>query len=539
MREPMSRPNFLLFITDQQRYDHAGYAGNPVLRTPNLDAMAQSGAWFSRFFVASPTCMSSRATLMTGRMPSLHGVRFNGLPLDLDSVTFVDLLRAAGYRTALVGKSHLQGMTEAPSLAPTPVWGEGLQSPPPELSEARRRRHDRSRYSAEMAQCWARDPRHGANIALPYYGFGHVEFCLGHGDLVGGHYLQWLRKKAGGEVGRGIDHARALGAAKAPQAYQPEMPEDCYPTRFVAERSIACLERWAAADRERPFFLQCSFPDPHHPFTPPGRYWSMYSPEAVQLPPSFHDPNRSAIPPVQLLWEEYEAGAPLKRWTFPFVCGEAQAREIVAKTYGQITMIDDALGSVLEALERLGLAENTVLCFLSDHGDYLGDHGLMLKGPMHYQSVIRVPCVWRDPDPRYRCGRADAPASMLDIPRTVLARAGLQPFNGIQGANLLPILAGEQQGRGLPVLVETTTQYPYLGFDGLVSVATLIDERWRLSVWQGRPWGELYDLHDDPWEMKNLWDDPAHRDLKSSLLLKLVHAIQDHGETSPYPLSVS
>ena len=129
--------------------------------------------------------------------------------------------------------------------------------------------------------------------------------------------------------------------------------------------------------------------------------------------------------------------------------------------------------------------------------------------------------------------------AFLEPYSTVLARAGLQPFNGMQGANLLPILAGERRDRGLPVLIETTTQYPYLGFDGLVSVATLIDGRWRLSVWQGRPWGELYDLRDDPWEMKKLWDDPARRERKSSLLLKLVHAIQDHGETSPYPLSVS
>ena len=98
----LSTPNFLFFITDQQRWDHVGYAGNEIVQTPNIDRIAEGGSWLSRFYVSSPTCMSNRATFMTGRIPRVNGVRFNGIPLDLDSVTFVDLLLAAGYRTALV-----------------------------------------------------------------------------------------------------------------------------------------------------------------------------------------------------------------------------------------------------------------------------------------------------------------------------------------------------------------------------------------------------------------------------------------------------
>ena len=113
----LSRPNFLFFIADQQRWDHVGYAGNRMLRTPNIDRIASGGSWLSRFYVSSPTCMSDRATFMTGRIPRVKGVRYNGIPLDLDSVTFVDLLLAAGYRTALIGKSHLQGMTSEESKA--------------------------------------------------------------------------------------------------------------------------------------------------------------------------------------------------------------------------------------------------------------------------------------------------------------------------------------------------------------------------------------------------------------------------------------
>src|ERR671919_2372065 len=110
-----SRPNFLLFITDQHRADYLGCYGHPVVRTPHIDSIATRGIAFDKFYVASPVCMPNRASLMTGRMPSVHGVCGNGIPLSLDAVTFVDLLRDAGYRTALIVKSHLQNFT---SLAP-------------------------------------------------------------------------------------------------------------------------------------------------------------------------------------------------------------------------------------------------------------------------------------------------------------------------------------------------------------------------------------------------------------------------------------
>ena len=103
-----SRPSFILFITDQHRADFLGCYGHPIVRTPHINSMATRGTAFDRFYVASPVCMPNRSSLMTGRMPSVHGVRCNGIPLSMNAVTFVDLLRNAGYRTALVGKSHLQ-----------------------------------------------------------------------------------------------------------------------------------------------------------------------------------------------------------------------------------------------------------------------------------------------------------------------------------------------------------------------------------------------------------------------------------------------
>src|SRR5216684_6586151 len=112
------RPSFLFIITDQQRADHLGAYGNAIVGTPHIDSLARAGFRAERFYVASPICMPNRASLMTGRMPSVHGVRHNGIPLSLDATTFADLLRDAGYRTAMVGKSHLQNMLDKPPLVP-------------------------------------------------------------------------------------------------------------------------------------------------------------------------------------------------------------------------------------------------------------------------------------------------------------------------------------------------------------------------------------------------------------------------------------
>jgi len=534
------KPNFLLIMTDQQRWDHFGFMGNRVLRTPNLDLLAARGTCFTHLYVASPTCMSNRAALATGRMPSQNGVRYNGVPLDRDFVTFVDLMNAAGYATALIGKSHLQGMSSSASLVPQGPRLEALQAPPAHLTEARRSFPRKADYAMEFREeWWMRAKEKAQEFESPYYGFEHVELCIGHGDDMTGHYECWLEERFPHLLQiRGKAHAVDRGSAGHAQVYRPAMPEEAYPTTFVAERTIEWLRRHQRERVGRPFMIQCSFPDPHHPFTPPGRYWDMYDASEVKLPLSFHAPAREAIPPLARLWQDFERREPEARWTYPFVANEAQAREMLAKTYGQITMIDDAIGRVLNELDRLGLSANTVICFLSDHGEYLGDHGLMLKGPMHYQSLIRTPCIWADPA-RPGPTSIESLASTIDVPTTILSRAGLEGFNGMQGVSLLPLLDGSEGAVRDAVVVEQTTQYAYLGFDDITTVHTIFDGSHRLSVWKGCEWGELYNLIEDPHETLNLWNDPAYAELRTRMVLKLIRELQELSERSPYPSSVS
>ena len=337
------RPNFLFFITDQHRADYLGCYGHPVLKTPNIDSIAARGTRFTRFYVATPVCMPNRATLMTGRMPSVHGVRSNGSPLSLQSNTFVDALRAAGYATALVGKSHLQNFSEIRRSSSGRRRARAIRCSM-QLSPRRGSpRPSDGPYDQEHPKRW--EPGRDFDMQLPFYGFEHVDLCTAHGDHVGGHYYVWLKsQRADADALR--DRKNQLPHDYVcPQAFRTPIPEELYPTSYIADKSCEWLDRYAAGDRGRPFFLMASFPDPHHPFTPPGRYWSMYRPQDMALPPSFHHGNRPLARPVAWALAQRESGKAVVTEQAAFAVDEREAREAMALSCGMIAMIDDAVGA--------------------------------------------------------------------------------------------------------------------------------------------------------------------------------------------------
>lgn len=518
--EPSRRPNVLLIVTDQHRADHLGCYGNAVVRTPNIDALANRGVRFDRCYVSSPICMPNRATLMTGRMPSAHGVRSNGIPLSLDQRTFVEVLRAGGYRTALIGKSHLQNMLDKP-----PVSGRVPGD------EARGERLDGKRYEQESPRRW-HDPAH--HIDLPYYGFEHVELAIEHGDLVDGEYRRWVSAH-GGDAAALAGPERALPSKRAfrvPQAWRTGVPEEWYPTTFVADRTSATIERYATDAPDRPFFIQCSFPDPHHPFTPPGRYWDMYDPDDMTAPETCRPPDARA--PHALRWMHEQRASGRANLTSPaaFAIDALEAREATALTYGMISMVDDAIGRVLAALQRSGMAEDTIVVFTSDHGDFMGDHGLLLKGPLHYESIVRVPLIWMDPRATGPAQTRDALVGTIDLAPTMLELAALTPYNGLQGRSLLPLIADAGAHRRTAMLIEEDGQRPMFGLTEAPRARTIVTETERMTVYAGAPWGELYNLAEDPLETENRWDELAPR---ARLLEALTQTSLDLWDRSPAP----
>jgi arylsulfatase A-like enzyme len=532
----MSRPSYVLFITDQHRYDWLGCNGHPVVKTPSIDSIAAGGVTFDRFYVASPVCMPNRSSLMTGRMPSVHGAKANGTPLSRSSVTFVDLLREAGYATALVGKSHLQTFTGIPALMKPPGPKSGHTPAPPHLAEALRHDLASDRYQNESPQFWARP---GARVELPYYGFDHVELVAGHGDDVDGDYRAWL-------LAREPKALDLMGAANqlphdyvCPQAIRTRLPVELYQTSYIADRARAYIEAHAASRGDQPFFLMVSFPDPHHPFNPPGKYWDMYKPEQFAVPEAFGRNDWVPPPHVAAVLAEREQGKANLNSQFSFSTSAREAQEAAALTAGMIALVDDCIGSVIQTLRESAFSQQTVTMFTSDHGEHLGDHRLLLKGSEQYQQVLRVPFVWSDPFTRdvleHGGRRVGAIGSTIDISATILDHARVQPSFGMQGQSLLPVIGGEEaQGRAA-AFVQYDHQRVNDALGGVPRVHTLVDARWRLSVFDGVEWGELYDLEKDPGEFTNLWSDASHAGVKARLIEQLLRIEIAHIDRVPMP----
>jgi arylsulfatase A-like enzyme len=521
-----SRPNFLLFITDQHRADFLGCYGHPVLRTPHIDSIAARGIAFDRFYVASPVCQPNRASLMTGRMPSAHDVRSNGIPLSMNAVTFVDLLRDAGYKTALVGKSHLQNFTGHAPIIKRPHPREGFHEPSAGLTQALRDHLDDSKYTQETPDYWKKP---GARVQTPFYGFDHVTLVRAHGDEPGGDYDRWLDARdpqAKNLLGpdNSLPHDYTV-----PQAYRTAIPEQLYATAFLGDRACAYLNEADAA----PFFLMVSFPDPHHPFNPPGKYWDMYRPEQFPVPEAFQRNDWTPPTLVSNIIKDREAGKANLTGMGTIGVSAREAQEARALTCGMIACIDDAIGTVLRALARSGKRDDTVVIFTSDHGDHLGDHRLLLKGAEQYQSIVRVPFIWSDPQAPSPATRTDALASTMDIGSTVLERAKIEQASGVQAKSLLPAIGGSAVRDAVFIQYDHQASNPGTGVPARVH--SLIDERYRLSVFHGTGWGELYNLHNDPGEFDNLWDDPAHARVRAVMTEKLLLTEIEHVDRVPLP----
>jgi arylsulfatase A-like enzyme len=527
-------PNFLFIITDQHRADHLGCYGNDVVKTPHMDSLAEKGLTFDKFYVASPTCTPNRATLATGRMPSATGVTTNGFPLPLDTVTLMDLLSSAGYRTALMGKAHLQYMTDRKVRPETFAVTTSGEAPPENLSQALRRRINGKEYQNELRSVWDKNPKRG--VALPYYGFQEAKIALFHGDRVGGDYSAWLSERhSDPDALRGPENSLSnTKNIRAPQAWQTRVPEELYPTTWVTELTIDCLERYAK-DPDKPFFIQCGYTDPHHPFTPPGKYWDMYDPNDIPVPVSLGAQHIDPPPFIRNLKTMLEDGTAIRDYVHPYAVDEVEAQQSIALTYGMTTMVDDGIGRLLAKLDDLGLSENTVVIYTSDHGDVMGDHGVMLKHGLHTEGVIRMPFIWTDPQAKGGM-RTDLLSSAIDFTPSILGRAGLQPFSGVQGVNIVSAARNSFKPDRAGIIIEADELPENVNVEKFFRVRSFVDGRWRMTLWVDDDFGEMYDRQNDPHELNNLWNNTQHKETKSRLLELMLKEQYRYSELMPRPI---
>ncbi len=418
------QPNILFIIADQQRADHVGFMGNDVVRTPNIDAVADGGAIFGNAWVSNPVCMPNRSTIMTGRMPTAHGVIFNDRTLDWGSNTFVRQFKQAGYRTGLIGKSHLQHGMSKNSVVPFRGQGAYASAYPEGWDQI----EDFERYMDGLP-----------SMVEDFYGFNHVELSIDHGARLTGHHLQWALENGARRQDVFVEYDEtAPGMHRSEhwwQIYQPPYEAKFHSTNFVTDRTINFITDADAAGQ--PWLAWCSFPDPHHPMTPPGDWFHRHAPEDMVLPESRVDTLADA--PEHLRLNRKTHPREQRNWVAP--CGygsEALLREAIAATYGMIEMIDAGVGRVTRQLEALGIAQDTIIVYTSDHGDMMGDHGLFLKGFMHYRGTMQVPMAINVPGKAAL--RTNKLSSSIDLGPTLLDLCQVAAFDGIQGHSLVPLL---------------------------------------------------------------------------------------------------
>lgn len=452
------------------RGDALGCAGNPVIQTPHLDRLAAQGAAWQRCYVTQPTCTPSRASFFTGCYASAMRSRMVGCWTGDDRRFLAHSFHQAGYHTAAIGKIHLV----------------------PQNSEVD----------------WQRERSEADGH---YFGFREVDLVNGHGDnCFGPGYTPWLDARC--PDWRELRQSRRRLRKAVGSCYEWPLTPDSHSGNYLVEKTRGFLSR----PQDQPFFLNVSFADPHYPFTVPEPFASMYRPEDMPPPvpgighsrnPAEIEVLATASDPADIIGTHAKcADYSLEDW-----------QTIKATYYGMISLLDHQVGQILEALEQSEHADNTVVVFLSDHGDYLGDHGIYGKG-LSYEGSIRVPLIFRGPGikPGLSVGGV---GTLLDLAPTLLECAGIPEPEGVQGVSRMPVLSGGKQPCRDAVLVENDDDRTPM------RMRTLVTEDWKLTVFAGRESGQLYHLPSDPQELNNRWQDPECADILHALRQRMLEEV--------------
>ena len=483
----------ILFITtDQQRYDTLGCNGGELSRTPVIDRLAAEGHRYERAIPQSVVCMPSRSTMLTGQYPSTHGVWMNGVALPDDAPSVADDLHRSGYRTALIGKPHFE-----PFLDPFA-------------------RFTQNRLSRE-------------GLVGTYRGFEHLEFAT-HGARGPLHYADWLMSEhpeAAAWFYPVLDSAlevNALGGGDtaAPQAWVNRVPREWYHTDWVANRTIAWLE---SLDPDDDWFCWMSFPDPHHPWDPPASEVGRVDWREVPLPagyPTDATERERILDAKPRHWGAWYRGEVVSNYEAPLDWVPAtltpdQIREVNALNAVEVELIDEAIGSVMASIARLGWADDVDVVFTTDHGELQGDFGLLFKGPYHVDGLMRLPLIWR-PAPRLEIAPSvvQRPVGLIDLAPTFCAIAGIEAPATAEGA-VLPTTDADPVA---PSQARVLTEWDSVLFGVEVRLRTITRDGWVCTEVndQTAGEGELYNLADDPLQQHNRWDDPALRRVRDDLL---------------------
>ncbi len=449
------RPNIILIITDQQRYDTINALGYPYVDTPNLDRLVHEGVTFENCFITAPSCAPARASLFTGYYPHTTGIHKNG---DRWTRSWVEHLNESGYHCVNVGKMHT-----APFETPLGF-------------------HER--YVVENKDRY---------LEGRYY-FDEWDKALASQGLV----------KQQRELYRRLpDYNDRLGA------FEWKLPRYTHPDVFVGNTALWWLDRKPV---DKPLFLEIGFPGPHPPYDPTEDDAEPYLDRDFQIDEVLDEDLNGQPPPLQAM-RQHNCDVDHDSVVHQLEPTQEQRQRQRAYYMANVSMIDEMVGKILDKLEEKGLLENSVVMFTSDHGDCLGDHGHSQKWTM-YDTITRVPTIVRSTN--HAGGRRHSGlCQWMDLGPTILELARITPSETMEAESLLPVLEGEDVS-GRPYV------FSEHGRDGILQETEFMtmvrSQEWKLVHFLGEDFGQLFDLKEDPGEIRNLWDDPAHAGQKQQLL---------------------
>lgn len=442
---PSGKPkNVLILMSDQHTPTAFGFKGDPVARTPNLDALASTAVDFESAYCTYPLCLPSRASFMTGLYTHHHHAYNNRTPWPYEHKTLAHYFHDAGYMTSLIGKMHFaDAQTHGfDYYMDFNAWFE---------------------YLGPLTKMW-------------------TDELGGPGNGSGLPQIEELWKNHDPWAGMRTDDDRQGPVAVGRRSHLPE--KDHFES-FVARESIRFLEKYG---KKQPFLLISSFLKPHEPFMPAARFAKMYNPADMKLPDTWGKVNLSTVPRV--IREAIQWYRPTPELRHP---EEAKIR--IAMYYAQLAQMDDCAGQILRALRELGLEDDTIVLYTSDHGEMLGRHGLWGKF-VFYEPSVEVPLLCRVPGVTPEAARCKTPVSLVQGVATLSELCGLPVPSGLDGSSFASNLRHPRHTLDTSVFAEYDIRKPTGRF-------MIRRGNYKYSYYLNDI-AELYDLHTDPKEMRNL-----------------------------------
>ena len=480
------RPNVLITMTDQQKATSSHLYGSTFCETPSLERLANEGTLFENAFTPHPLCVPARVSFWLSQWPHTHGARRNETLMPPGVNHAARIWSDHGYRLGLIGKNHCFETEE----------------------------------DIDLFDTW-----------LP----------VGHGGMDGNSRPQWFRPLDGFHAANALRRDMERQNPRFGYA-SPDYPPEDHSTGLIAGQAVRFLEEQG----DDPFALWVSLPDPHEPWVCPSEYAALFPRDRIDMPPWRDD--------------EFDESAPERNRVLHHMLGVRDddiddVYGMMAVYYGMVRQLDDALGSILDALERLGLRKDTIVVFCSDHGDFMGEHAMQCKGGVFYDCLTRVPLVISWPGGVPSGARDSGMANLVDVVPTLLGLQGIEipramhgrPLPTVTDAPPRDVTFSEYGAGGPPFTLDDLGALPRpWGRAALIASLRAREAEGRRKMARTADWkyvhdpmgdrDELYDLRADPWELRNVVDDPGAASTVADMALRLADWSIATEDATPVPL---